>query len=247
LRSVEALDSRPDATPLGRTTIKSRPRRISRTVFVSATATFSGLAALFLIAIIPAFWVETKQYFGDSQVAVQSLPNELFDTKPELPSSNRLEMTETSAPTQRLIRQPARLTGSTTATEESSPLPKFRWPVNGRVISAFGPISNGQQNDGINIAVPENTPIAAAEEGTVAYAGNKLKGYGNLILIRHSNGYVTGYAHAKELLVKHGDLVKRGQIIARSGRSGGVNTPQLHFEIRKGANPVDPMRLLNGE
>ena len=109
-----------------------------------------------------------------------------------------------------------------------------------------GPSTNGQQNDGINIAVAENTPVKAAEEGVVSYAGNELKGYGNLVLVRHPNGYVTAYAHAKELLVKRGDQVKRGQVIARSGQSGNVNAPQLHFEIRKGASPVDPMPLLGG-
>jgi murein DD-endopeptidase MepM/ murein hydrolase activator NlpD len=125
-------------------------------------------------------------------------------------------------------------------------LPKFRWPANGRVITGFGPSPNGQQNDGINIALPENTPVKAAEDGVVAYAGSELKGYGNLVLVRHSNGFVTAYAHAKELTVKRGDQVKRGQVIARSGQTGSVNAPQLHFEIRKGAAPLDPMPFLNG-
>jgi murein DD-endopeptidase MepM/ murein hydrolase activator NlpD len=128
----------------------------------------------------------------------------------------------------------------------NSAVPKFRWPANGRVIAGYGPTTNGQQNDGINIAVPENTPVKAAEDGIVAYAGSELKGYGNLVLVRHPNGYVTAYAHAKELLVKRGDQVKRGQVIARSGQTGNVNTPQLHFEIRKGSSPLDPTRFLNG-
>jgi murein DD-endopeptidase MepM/ murein hydrolase activator NlpD len=114
------------------------------------------------------------------------------------------------------------------------------------VIAGYGATPNGQQNDGINIALPENTPVKAAEDGVVAYAGNELKGYGNLVLVRHPNGYVTAYAHAKELLVKRGDQVKRGQVIARSGQTGNVNTPQLHFEIRKGSSPLDPTRFLNG-
>jgi murein DD-endopeptidase MepM/ murein hydrolase activator NlpD len=135
---------------------------------------------------------------------------------------------------------------ATKTAEGTGSLPKFRWPANGRVITAFGPTTNGQQNDGINIAVPENTPVKAAEDGVVAYAGNELKGYGNLVLVRHPNGYVTAYAHAKELLVKRGDQVKRGQVIARSGQSGNVNAPQLHFEIRKGAAPVDPTKFLSG-
>ncbi len=122
--------------------------------------------------------------------------------------------------------------------------PKFRWPANGRIIAGYGLTTNGQQNDGINIALPENTPVKAAEDGVVAYAGNELKGYGNLILVRHANGYVTAYAHAKELLVKRGDQVKRGQVIARSGQTGNVNAPQLHFEIRKGVSPLDPRQFL---
>ena len=122
----------------------------------------------------------------------------------------------------------------------------FRWPVRGRIIAAFGQEASGQHNDGINLAVPEGTSIKAAEEGTVAYAGSELKGYGNLLLVRHSNGFVTAYAHASELLVKRGDQVKRGQIIARAGQTGNVSSPQLHFEIRKGATPVDPTRYLSG-
>jgi murein DD-endopeptidase MepM/ murein hydrolase activator NlpD len=144
------------------------------------------------------------------------------------------------APTDPLDKEAAKLADANAA------VPKFRWPANGRVIAGYGPTTNGQQNDGINIAVPENTPVKAAEDGTVAYAGNELKGYGNLVLVRHPNGYVTAYAHAKELLVKRGDQVKRGQVIARSGQTGNVNTPQLHFEIRKGSSPLDPTRFLNG-
>ena len=124
--------------------------------------------------------------------------------------------------------------------------PGFRWPARGRVIAGFGPKPNGQQNDGIDVAVPPNTPIKAAEDGVVAYSGNELKGYGNLVLVRHSNGYVTAYAHASELLVKRGDSIKRGQVIAKSGQSGEVGSPQLHFEIRKGSSPVDPLQFLNG-
>lgn len=122
----------------------------------------------------------------------------------------------------------------------------FRWPVRGRIVTGFGPKPTGQQNDGINISVPEGTAVKASEDGVVAYAGNELKGYGNLVLIRHSNGFVTAYAHASELLVKRGDKVKRGQVIAKSGQSGNVSSPQLHFEIRKGSTPVDPMQHLSG-
>lgn len=122
----------------------------------------------------------------------------------------------------------------------------FRWPAKGRIIAGFGPKTNGQSNDGINIALPEGTPVKAAEDGVVAYAGSELKGYGNLVLVRHAGGYVTAYAHAKELMVKRGDSIKRGQTIARSGQTGNVDAPQLHFEIRKGPSPIDPMPHLSG-
>ena len=134
----------------------------------------------------------------------------------------------------------------TKTAEAAGSLPSFRWPVRGRVIAGFGPGVNGVQNDGINLAVPEGTPIKAADEGVVAYAGNELKGYGNLVLIRHANGYVSAYANNSELLVKRGDSVKRGQDIARAGQTGNVTSPQLHFEIRKGSTPVDPMKYLGG-
>jgi murein DD-endopeptidase MepM/ murein hydrolase activator NlpD len=120
--------------------------------------------------------------------------------------------------------------------------PEFRWPARGRIIEAF----KAGGNDGINIAVPEGTSVRAAESGVVAYAGDELKGYGNLILIRHPNGFVTAYANNGELDVKRGDTVKRGQIIAKSGQTGNVNSPQLHFELRKGSTPVDPTSYLAG-
>jgi murein DD-endopeptidase MepM/ murein hydrolase activator NlpD len=135
---------------------------------------------------------------------------------------------------------------SVKATEPAGVLPGFRWPVRGRIIAGFGAKPNGLQNDGINLAVPEGTPVKAAEDGVVAYAGNELKGYGNLVLLRHANGFVTAYAHASELMVKRGDTVKRGQVIAKSGQTGNVTAPQLHFEIRKGATPVDPAQYLSG-
>jgi murein DD-endopeptidase MepM/ murein hydrolase activator NlpD len=128
--------------------------------------------------------------------------------------------------------------------ELTGAVPSFRWPVRGRVIANFGQKVNGAPNDGINLAVPEGTSVKAAEEGVVAYAGNELKGYGNLVLVRHSNGFVTAYAHASEVAVKRGDQVKRGQIIAKAGQTGNATSPQLHFEVRKGSTPVDPTQYL---
>ena len=128
---------------------------------------------------------------------------------------------------------------------QSAAVGGFRWPVRGRIISGFGKKPNGERNDGINLAVPEGTPVKAAEDGTVIYSGNELKSYGNLILIRHADGWVSAYAHNKELTVNRGDQVRRGEIVAMSGMSGGVTTPQVHFELRREATPVDPISHLS--
>ncbi len=121
---------------------------------------------------------------------------------------------------------------------------KFLWPVNGKIVSPFGPKDGGSHNDGINIAAPLGTPVRAADNGVVVYAGNELRGFGNLLLIRHADGWVSAYAHCDALLVKRGDQVKRGQVIGRVGQSGNVSAPQLHFELRKGAEAVDPLSQL---
>jgi murein DD-endopeptidase MepM/ murein hydrolase activator NlpD len=125
--------------------------------------------------------------------------------------------------------------------EPGSASSRFRWPARGRLIASFGKRPDGTHNDGINIAVPQGTEVHAAESGRVAYAGDELKGYGNLVLIRHSNGWVSAYAHADQVLVKRDDVVRRGQVIAKAGKTGTVDQPQLHFELRQGAKPVDPL------
>jgi murein DD-endopeptidase MepM/ murein hydrolase activator NlpD len=130
----------------------------------------------------------------------------------------------------------------TTSSTPADSKPEFRWPARGRIIQGF----RTGTNDGINIALPEGTSVKAAESGVVAYAGSELKGYGNLVLIRHPNGYVSAYAHNGEVAVKRGETVKRGQTIAKSGQSGNVASPQLHFELRKGSTPVDPTGYLAG-
>ena len=122
--------------------------------------------------------------------------------------------------------------------------PEFRWPARGRIIQGFKGGAGG--NDGINIAVPEGTAVKAAETGTVIYAGTEMKAYGSMVLIRHPNGFISAYANNGEIDVKKGDSVKRGQTIARSGQSGNVSSPQLHFELRKGRDPVDPTQYLAG-
>jgi len=123
----------------------------------------------------------------------------------------------------------------------------FRWPVKGRVIAEFGTRPDGGHNDGIDLAVPQGTEVQAAENGVVAYAGNELKGYGNLVLIRHANNWVSAYANNEELLVKRGDKVSRGQTIAKAGATGSVSRPQVHFELRKGSRPVDPTKYMSDQ
>ncbi|WP_300529996.1 M23 family metallopeptidase [Maricaulis sp.] len=128
--------------------------------------------------------------------------------------------------------------------EPAANAPRFDWPVRGRVISGFGRTESGGRNDGINIEVSAGTEVRASAAGQVVYAGSELAGYGQLILLRHSNGYVTAYAHNRRLLVREGDQVERGQVVAEAGSSGTVDSPQVHFEIRRGVNPEDPMRHL---
>jgi|HubBroStandDraft_1064217.scaffolds.fasta_scaffold00104_38 murein DD-endopeptidase MepM/ murein hydrolase activator NlpD len=119
--------------------------------------------------------------------------------------------------------------------------PLFLWPVRGRILTVFGTPAAGAHNDGINIAAPEGTTVSAAESGIVAYAGNELRGFGNLLLIKHDDGWVTAYAHNQVLLVKKGQKIRRGQPIARVGSSGGVGQAQLHFELRRGTKAIDPL------
>lgn len=130
------------------------------------------------------------------------------------------------------------------AAAQASDQSKLRWPAQGKVIAGFGGRPDGTHNDGINLSVPLGTDVHAAEGGVVAYAGSELKGYGNLVLLRHDNGWVTAYAHNDELLVKRGDKVKRGHVIAKAGKSGSVDQPQVHFELRQGSKPVDPVPFL---
>ncbi|HKY19180.1 MAG TPA: M23 family metallopeptidase [Rhizomicrobium sp.] len=122
--------------------------------------------------------------------------------------------------------------------------PAFAWPVSGRVISDFGATASGGRNDGINIAASTGTPIHASASGTVTYAGNELKNYGNLVLVKHAGGYTTAYAHADRLVVSRGEFVARGQVIGYAGQTGDVASPQVHFEIRSATTPLNPRSYL---
>ncbi len=126
----------------------------------------------------------------------------------------------------------------------SGAFPSFAWPVRGTIVSAFGPKGKGRDNDGINIAAPKGSPVKAAARGVVAYAGSEMKGFGNLILIRHEGGWVTAYAHLARMVVAKDAPVEEGEMIGTVGTTGGVKSPQLHFEARREGKPVDPELVL---
>lgn len=153
------------------------------------------------------------------------------------------------------VQQPAQPQPAPQHQQQISPPPPppplagrgFIWPVKGDVLTEFGPMAKGQHSDGVNIAAPRGTPVKAAENGVVAYVGNELKGFGNLLLIKHADGWMTAYAHNDQLLVGKGEQVRRGQQIATVGSSGNVSQPQLHFELRKGTEAVNPADHIKGD
>ena len=122
----------------------------------------------------------------------------------------------------------------------------FQRPVTGRIIAGFGPQPNGLRNDGLNFIAPPGSPVRAAADGTVAYVGNEVPGFGNLVLIRHDGGWVSAYAHNERVLVADGEPVQQGDRIALVGNTGRVTRPQLHFELRRNGEPVDPLPLIGG-
>ena len=165
-------------------------------------------------------------------------------------SWNETTTTATTTTKGKSTLNPPETKAKNTPTKSSIKIPKaaqskrFDRPVSGKVIEKFGTNASGVHNDGINISAKAGTPILAADKGTVAYAGNDLKGYGNLILLKHDNGWFTAYAHADKITVKKGAVVKAKQAIGTVGKTGGVKTPQLHFEVRYKTKPVDPSLYL---
>ncbi|MFZ3485619.1 peptidoglycan DD-metalloendopeptidase family protein [Sphingomonas sp. 3-13AW] len=152
--------------------------------------------------------------------------------EPEDKPARATASSERVLPPSAAVAPPARLTS------------QFQWPVNGSVVKRFGAGESGERNDGIKIGVPTGTPVLAAADGVVAYAGSGVPGLGGVVILRHGDRFTTVYGHAKELLVQRGQSVKRGQQIARSGDTGYAARPQLHFEIRQGRAPVDPLSKL---
>ena len=139
---------------------------------------------------------------------------------------------------------PAAVPPGAAAPSDASASGRFPWPVSGKILAGYGAATDGARNEGINIAAPRGTAVRAIDGGTVAYVGNEVKGYGNLVLVKHANGWISAYAHLGDVTVKEGDRVSPGQLIARVGDTGGVAEPQLHFELRRGKKPVDPREFL---
>lgn len=147
---------------------------------------------------------------------------------------------KTATPQKKISSDPNKKLPSLSARSSS----KFSWPVRGKILSPYGAKNSGLFNDGINIAANRGTTVKAAENGVVAYAGNEVKGMGNLVIIQHSGGWMTVYAHMDSMSVRRGTKVSVGQKIGTVGTTGKVNTPQLHFEIRKGTKAYNPSTYL---
>jgi len=120
----------------------------------------------------------------------------------------------------------------------------FIWPVKGEVIAEFGPAARGVRNDGVNIAAAQGDVVGAASKGRVAFVGTEVKSFGTLVLVKHDGGMISAYAHLDTVTVKEGDVVDTGQSIGTVGQTGRVDTPQLHFEIRKARQPIDPRLVI---
>jgi len=174
-------------------------------------------------------------------------PVQMATTAPvQQPALPRQPQTQSTTPTASPEPQPnvAELAQQASFTKPENPDALFIWPVRGAIVSEYGIGELGKRNDGINIAAPAGTPVRASADGEVVYRGSELEGFGNLLLVKHADGFVTAYAHNDSMLVKKGDVVRKGQVIAKVGKSGSVTTPQLHFEIRQKLKSVDPLTFL---
>ena len=211
---------------------KDEPKRV-RTVATGDSAADRGPASVRAARATPG----RPQPRGEDRLGALAMAAEQKGASVQSPATQMTAATPAAAPAPPVARS------ALAANTPDSP-PSFLWPLRGAVVSGFGSLVGGVPNSGIDLAVPAGTDIRAAEDGVVLYVGNEIKGLGNLILLRHRDGYVTAYAHAKSFAVKSGDAVRRGQVIAKSGRTGTVSAPQLHFEIRKGNAPVDPAQYL---
>jgi len=212
-------------------------------------ARLNGLRPPYIIRIGQRLTLPTYTDRTTSKAALRSNPSQSAPASVKTKKTVSARAPAWSAPPKMKRRKTATKTRRQTEPVKISRPPAksgngFIWPVKGEIISGFGAKPKGLRNDGVNIKVKRGTPVVAAENGVVAYAGNELRGFGNLLLIKHADGWITAYAHNEQLLVRRGQRLKRGQKIATVGSSGNVTTPQLHFEIRRGKSPRDPKKYL---
>lgn len=230
---------------------------IARTyqVDMNAMARINRLEPPYLIQVgqflmLPDSDQEPRRGAGTVQTAATPVSAPKPGAKPTAPAAPRAEpqVADSGAPSRTATATPSSKPAASRPTVTAKPpappartASAFAWPLSGKVVSRFGGKADGSRNDGINIAASRGATVKAAENGVVVYAGNELKGFGNLLLVKHADDWMTAYAHNELLTVKKGDTVKRGQAIARVGSTGNVSTPQLHFEIRRGSKAVDPL------
>ncbi len=205
---------------------------------VATLASLNGIRPPYDLAVGQQIRLPGQRGTSTATGAIAPPPGHLRSKPPETKSVRRQETRQAA------LSEPPRTRRSTLRAPPRTTNSRFIWPVEGRVISRFGGKATGLRNDGINIKTDEGAPVRAANSGIVTYAGNELRGYGNLLLLKHSDGYITAYAHNSELLVEKGARVNKGQVIASVGRTGNVNEPQLHFEIRRGSKAIDPEKYL---
>jgi murein DD-endopeptidase MepM/ murein hydrolase activator NlpD len=174
-------------------------------------------------------------------VVVAAKPVETKTVEAKAPDKMETAAIKPAAPSKTVIEEAEK---DTAQAPGATGISKLRWPVRGRTLVGYGQADGGKANDGVDISVPNGTPVKSAENGVVIYAGTGLKDFGNTVLVRHDNGLVTVYGHNGNILVKRGQTVKRGQELAKSGMSGNTKVPKLHFEVRKNSSPVNPATLL---
>jgi murein DD-endopeptidase MepM/ murein hydrolase activator NlpD len=189
--------------------------------------------------------VEPRQYVVRRGDTLSRIARRFDVPMASVATANRI-----ASPYRRSVGQPLAIPGTQTARAVPDATPPaltgrgFLWPVSGKVIGGFGITGNGERRNGINIAARKGAPVLASEDGIVVYASDGIDGYGRMILLRHAEGYITTYAHNASLLVEVGDVVRRGQVIARVGDTGDVSGSQLHFELRRGTKPINPEAVL---
>jgi murein DD-endopeptidase MepM/ murein hydrolase activator NlpD len=217
----------------------SDPRKVRPGTVLKVPAGFAGAAAQAEATVAPPAPAATPE--PSHAIASSTQPTSILNGNKVAARNDQANDAQPAATPAAPAPETAKVAAAAPqAAAQAGDSTKLRWPVSGKIIAGFGGRTDGTHNDGVNMSVPLGTEVHAAESGVVAYSGSELKGYGNLVLIRHDNGWVTAYAHNDELMVKRGDKVSRGQVIAKAGKTGTVDQPQVHFELRQGSKPVDP-------